>query len=161
MYNLIEVSEFRENCSVTETYYSGSIKFIRPIGIRYTALEKILLPFSTDVWISLIIAILTVFAIDYWFFGQSMFEGVRILLGGEILRLSFTNCCRLILGTWIIALVIVRSAYQGALFDILQSQIRYQPIRTIADVIRFNRTIYCSETICQLLQSDNVYSKLR
>lgn len=157
----MEVSEYRDNCSVTDPYYMGPMQFIRPMGVHYTPLEKILLPFSTDVWILLIIAVLVVFAIDYWFFDQSLLESVRILLGGEILRMSFSNGSRLILGTWIITLVIVRSAYQGALFDILQAQIQYQPIETIADLARYNRTIYATETVVKLIQRDNAYSKLR
>lgn len=156
MGNLLDLFEHRANFSVTDPYFTEELRFVQPMGIRYTALQKMLMPFFTEVWIYLIITLLIVFAIDYRFFGRSLFESVRILLGGEILRIPFTNGARLILGTWIIALVIVRSAYQGALFDILQAQIRYQPIRTVADVTRFNRSIYGSVAVTDILQNGNV-----
>lgn len=149
---MLDTSVHRTDCSVTMPYSSSVLKFIRPIGISYTPTQKLLLPFHTKVWLGLIGCVVIIFTIGHWLFGQSLFDNIRLTFGGEILRKPIRNGTKLILGTWIISMVIMRNAYQGALFDILQAQVRFKPVATIADVSRYNYSIYASPVLVTIME---------
>lgn len=143
---LWDTSSNQANCTVTMPYSTTELKFIRPIGIKFTPLEKMLLPFGADVWICLFGTVLIVFVIAHWMSHQSALEIIQIALGGGAQHAPIRISGKLMFATWIISMLIVRTAYQGALFDVLQAQIRYQSVATTADLAKYNYTVYGSKT---------------
>lgn len=130
----------------------------RPIGVPYTPLQKLSMPFFNTVWICLLIAIIAVSIFHYLIFGQSIFDQVDIVMNGSLMHMPRAIRARLLIAIWMFATLILRSAYQGALFDILQAQIRHKPVETIQDLERFNYSIYC-EPICAWMEFDMPHLK--
>lgn len=145
----MDLSGYRDSHSATFPHYCVAMRFILPVGFPYTSLEKILLPFYESVWILLLVTSVIVFIVNYLIFGQSIFDFLEVVMGGSLIEIPREIRARLLIILWMFAALILRNAYQGALFDILQAQIRYQPIDTIEDVIRFNYTIHCTNSVCR------------
>lgn len=142
----------RDSHSATFPHFCIALRFILPMGVPYTSLQRISMPFFYAVWIGLLVTFVVVFIVHRMIFGQSFFDEIQIAVGGTINRIPAGIRARLLVASWMLTSLILRNAYQGALFDILQAQIRYQPIETVEDVIRFNYTIYCTVTVCKRLE---------
>lgn len=152
MGGMVDVLGQKITHSVTFPHYYDSLGFVKPIEVPYTALQKLLMPFLHAVWFWLLAAFVAVSIVHYLVFGQSLFDQIIIVMGGSLTRIPRAITPRSLISMWMLATLILRNAYQGALFDILQAQIQYQPVENNKDLIRFNYVIYCEENACGYLK---------
>lgn len=139
----------RQGLKSTFPHLYVNLKFFIPIGVPYTALEKIAIPFTVVVWILIVL----IFAIVCHLFkvGQSILDVINIFLGGGVSQEPRAFKPRFILLVWMFGALILRNAYHGALFEILQSQIRYQPVDTTDRIVEYNYTFYVSPVAYDML----------
>lgn len=67
---------------------------------------------------------------------------VNIFFGGGLQRLPTRNFARTLFYIWISTCTVIRSAYQGALFDFIQKSKSVPPLNTVSDLIEHNYTLY-------------------
>lgn len=141
-YALVVMREDRENFSITSPHHIGSLEFVRPIGPAYTSLEKTLMPFETEVWIGLLIALVATSIVGYTVFGQPMFNYFEVVLTGGMRHVPNRMRDRVIAAVHMIAMIVIHKSYLGSLFTILRQNIRHHPVASINELIEKNYTIY-------------------
>lgn len=140
----------------TVPIYISSIAIAVPPGQPYTALQKLLLPFSTFVWATIAVVqamamlsvlALTRYAAPSWrrlILGPDrgpQLTTVSIALGVGVTQMPKRNFARFMFLSWMMLLFVLRNTYQGALFYILQ-RTRLQPRpTTMAGLLAANYTI--------------------
>lgn len=67
---------------------------------------------------------------------------VNIFFGGSLGRLPTRNFARTLFCIWISACVVIRSSYQGALFDFIQKPKNVAPLNTVAELIEHDYSLY-------------------
>lgn len=138
-----------------------------PVGVPYSALQKIVLPFGRHIWMSvcaiLIVVILAIYILKCFKWYNRMdhnpnnantnpiFDIINIFLGASIARMVLNNYLRCIFAVWMLSTLVLRNAYQGSLFNFLQAQIRTQAVDTIAKIIEYNYTLYATPVISYAL----------
>lgn len=148
---LIDIAEYRNILSATFPHINEDVRFVAPVGIPFTPLQKLLMPFDIWIWLSLLITLLITAIASHFILCQPILNVLRIFLGGSLVSMPRGIRDKILMVTWIFAALIIRNVYQSALFDIMQTQIRYTPIETINDVVRFNYTIRCAPAMCSLI----------
>lgn len=114
--------------------------FLTPLGEKYTNWEKVLLPFDCFTWTLLIItfgvAFLAVFTINKirFIFLRNLIYGINVqhpafnilgsFFGISQPRLPRENFARIILIFFLFFCLIIRTAYQGVLFEMMTSDMR-------------------------------------
>lgn len=130
--------------------------FIVPPSGLYSPFEKLIMPFDLETWIWVLIfftiGFLTIFLIyrcprkiQEFVFGFNISTPSLNLTGtffgiGQI-ALPGRNFSRYILMMFILFCLIIRTAYQGKMFEILQKDLRKPEIQTIDELIQKNITI--------------------
>jgi hypothetical protein len=122
----------------------------------YDSYEKLILPFDETTWYLLIITFGSAFAIIFLarfasqsmrdrFFGRGIsspaFNVIRTFFGIGQIRLPVESIPRFILMMFILFCLIIRTAYQGVLFDMMTKDMRKSQPKTIADLKMQNYTV--------------------
>lgn len=132
-----------ERYQFTTSYFSNSFHVVIPRGIPLTSFEKLLQPFEQQVWISLFLLLLAtnLFVgliklqsrrVQHAFFERDInmssvaMEVLLIILGGSHHILPLKNFSRLILTSFILYWLIIRTAYTSSLYQFLQVQFQHQ-----------------------------------
>jgi hypothetical protein len=138
------------------TYYDSFFAFIISPGELYTSYEKLYLPFDVDTWMFLFItfgcAFMLIFVINLMpkviqniVFGSDVrspaLNVITTFFGMGMTKLPSGNFGRIILTTFILFCLIIRTAYQGVQFEMLNSDMRRSHARTIQELIDKNFTI--------------------
>ncbi|KAL7013005.1 hypothetical protein ACKWTF_015144 [Chironomus riparius] len=128
-----------------------------PPGDLYTSFEKVLLPFDFETWISLIItllsAVVTICIINRFplvfkniIYGSKVqspiFNIVRGFFGIGQTILPDKDVGRLILLSFILWCLVIRTAYQGKLFEFTTTAVRQPEMRTIEELKDKNFSLY-------------------
>ncbi|CAG9811424.1 unnamed protein product [Chironomus riparius] len=128
-----------------------------PPGDLYTSFEKVLLPFDNETWISLLVTFassVAVTSIIYRFskyvrslvFGSAIktptFNIFRAFFGIGQTQLPRESFARLIFLSFIMWCLVVRTAYQGKLFEFTTTAIRKPELRTLEELRHQNFTLY-------------------
>lgn len=133
--------------------------FATPIGEPYSEYAKIILPFEWPIWISIcalfIVTILTIYVLEYVKCpclpgrnSSTILNMINIFLGGGVPQIVKRNSARMFLIVWLMSSLILRNAYQGSLFNFLQSQTRIRPEYTLEKIIESDYPVYAiSEVI--------------
>jgi hypothetical protein len=131
--------------------------FVVPPGEHFTPLEKLLLPFHWVVWVLLLVTILAgllvIAIINYklqqmrsFVYGSNVRNPVMNMiigiLGSQQNVLPKRNFARFILMMFLILCLVMRSAYQGALFENLQSEQRHKEVYTLKSLLQNKFTLY-------------------
>jgi hypothetical protein len=126
----------------------------------YTSYEKMLLPFDNDTWVYLLItfcgAFMMIFCLKFlptyvkeFFYGKNVqypaFNVVGTFFGIGQLRLPTQNFSRIILITFIIFCLIMRTAYQSVQFEMMTKEMRKPLPKTVRDLVKQNYTFYLSD----------------
>lgn len=134
---------------------TSEVLIVPPSGL-YSPFEKLILPFDLETWIWILIffgiGFLTVFVIyrcprkiQQFVFGLNISTPSMNLTGtffgiGQI-ALPGRNFSRYILMMFILFCLIIRTAYQGKMFEILQKDLRKPEIQTIDELFEKNITV--------------------
>ncbi|KAG5670801.1 hypothetical protein PVAND_001039 [Polypedilum vanderplanki] len=148
--------------SVTTSFKESKISLLVTEGEAYTNYEKLLLPFDELTWIFLLstfaFAFMLIFCINRMnkqvkeiFFGKCVtmpsFNVVGTFFGIGQTRLPEANFSRFILMMFIIFCLIFRTAYQGVLFEFMNTDMRKPHAKTIDEVFQKNFTIFLHRSI--------------
>ncbi|KAG5670865.1 hypothetical protein PVAND_001098 [Polypedilum vanderplanki] len=155
-------NNLNELFSYTTTYKTHTISLLVTDGEAYTNYEKLFLPFDELTWIFLlvtfILAFMLIFCINQMrkqireiFFGKGVtmpsFNVVGTFFGIGQTRLPEANFSRFILMMFIIFCLIFRTAYQGVLFEFMNSDMRKPHAKTINEVFENNFSLFKHETL--------------
>jgi ABC-type amino acid transport substrate-binding protein len=132
-------------------YYSYPEVFVISPARKLTNFEKLLQPFDVWIWILILLTLLTAFLVIFiinqkfpqvksFVFGTEVHDPelnvLNAVLGGSQSKLPKKNFSRFLLMKFLIFCLILRNAYQGALFKHIQSEKRLrnpQSIEELAD----------------------------
>lgn len=146
--------------------------FFIPPGHLYTPLEKLFLPFDEDTWIWLIVFLLTgvlvIFIVSYspkhiknFVFGRyvrhPMFNMLRAIFGIGQIKLPSRNFARYILMMFFIFCMVMRTAYQGKMYEFMQKDIRKPVAQTIQELIDKNFTFYVGRGYAEVLSNFDIF----
>lgn len=147
--------------STSAPYLYSSLLYAVPKGKPYTALEKLFLPFRMQIWVLMGI-LLTCALLTTTFLSERKLEflsgegnktpflnTISVLFGGSMTTLPKRNFARTILIIWIIGCVVLRSAFQGSLFEFIQKPRNLPSPSTLDELVKRNFTLYWSTSIYQ------------
>lgn len=137
-------------------YFYSSPQLYVPPGDLYTSFEKIILPFDIETWICILITFLLAFLLNliiylpiiqiwlsYRTAAQSSTLNIfRIIFGIGQTKLPEKNFSRIILISFLLWCLVIRTAYQGKLFEFTTSAIRKPEMKTLKEVEERNIILY-------------------
>lgn len=148
-------------------YYSSPLVMIIPPGKPFTSLENLMKPFKILMWstvICILIIAFSVIAILKWRFNETFKNFVlgtnnkhpflnvlSVLLGVSLHRTPNRNFARTLLCMFLLFCLVVRSSYQGALFEILKADNRAQMVDSLDGMIVEDFDFYLTESLSQLI----------
>ncbi|CAO1388058.1 unnamed protein product [Diamesa tonsa] len=136
--------------SNSESYYAMPLILVIPPGAHLTAFEKLFRPFHNLVWIVLILTllfgVLIIFIIKLqsneikrFIFGMETskpyFNMLIALAGDSQTVLPSRNFARFLLMIFLLFCLVIRTLYQGALFQFLQTDDREKEAQTIDELM--------------------------
>ncbi|XP_061397721.1 uncharacterized protein LOC133333420, partial [Musca vetustissima] len=158
--------------SASASYLNLPYLLAIPQGRPLTAFQRLIKPFRYIIWScftsSFLFAILCIYYIR--FLGKTKLmnfiygQGNRIpftnllstLLGGAVYsNLPYRNFARFLLTVWILYTLVLRTAYSGELFNILQDGKARNNFKTLQEVVERNYTIYAFPAVEAVLQFVN------
>jgi hypothetical protein len=149
----------------TTSFYSDQIVFVIPPEKEFTAFEKLIFPFHYSFWIGISICFIIEFAVIFiikrqrkvvqdFVFGENVknphFNMFISFIGGSQKILPKNNFARFLLMMLLIYSLVIRSAYQGSYFKLMQSDEKHKEVQSIEEMIEKDITIYAT-----LLNVDN------
>lgn len=138
-------------------YYLETLIFVIPKGEPYSAFSKLLRPFDSFIWIALLLVILICIVIiailslqprkiRSFVYGENVanpFLNVLIAMyGGSQTKLPTYNFARSLLIMFLLFCLVLRSLYQGALFQFLQANDNQPEVHSIAEMAEHNFKFY-------------------
>lgn len=166
MQAIVNTVERLEKFSAAFPHYFATVVITHMTQIPFTSIDRLLLPFEPIIWIILVYTLAFTLSVIYtiliccgdrqsFVFGRAnhtpFLNTINILLGGSIMRPPTRNFARTILAFWLLGTLVLRSSYQGALFDNLHSRKSAQTLDTLDKLIECNRTIYATPQIFKIL----------
>jgi hypothetical protein len=154
----------------TTVYYEGVINFVVPPGRDFTSIEKLIYPFKFEPWICiLVVFIVGIFVIlivnrqskivQQFVFGNdvknpllNMFYG---FIGGSQKILPKFNFARFILMSFLLYSIVIRTLYQGSVYNLLKSDKRHESAQTIDEMIKRDYKFYFFESLAEIFQSSD------
>jgi ABC-type amino acid transport substrate-binding protein len=161
------------DCS--DSYLNYPILLVIPKGEKLTPMEKLVRPFKQLVWILLLIAfavgLLVIFVINHKFrqlrsfvFGEKVKQPVLnmliVIIGSQQTVLPRRNFARFILMMFIILCLVLRSIYQGSLYQFLQSDGRHKEVQSIQDIIERGFTVLTHESHDDIINANPELAKI-
>jgi hypothetical protein len=146
-----------EDLHMTVVYKDDEYVLVVPPGAKYTIYEKIFLPFDETTWKFLIITLASVLGITICL--NKMPQEIRELTYGKGVTIPIYNVLgtffgisqfklpenqfgRIILTTFIMFCLIIRTAYQGVMFEMMQQEMRKPIPKTIEELVNLNFSFY-------------------
>ncbi|KAM7347468.1 uncharacterized protein ACRADG_007034, partial [Cochliomyia hominivorax] len=139
-----------------------------PLGPKMTSLQRLIKPFHYIIWFyfscSLMLGILFIYILRFsgrsklmdFIFGQGnrtpFTNLISTLFGVSIINLPKRNFARFLLVVFLLYTIIFRSAYSGALYNLLQDGRHRHTYKSINELVDNNFTIYGFPEILKLLK---------
>ncbi|XP_017872479.1 PREDICTED: uncharacterized protein LOC108620111 [Drosophila arizonae] len=136
--------------SQSRYYFMSHIMLVTNLPSAYSAYEKLAFPFDPALWR----AIALVLALGYfvvWLlnrFAKKMpqhpyYQLLLLTIGGNLLsrQLPQRVSLRLLLVTWLLCTLVIRSAYQSGMYQMLRQDRQRNPPQTIAEVLAQRYTV--------------------
>ncbi|XP_053677922.1 uncharacterized protein LOC128728324 [Anopheles nili] len=152
----------------SRSYYTVRMVFGVPAGREYTPFEKLFRPFARLTWLLLafylMIALVVIFVIRLghstkvrsFVYGRGVstpaLNLLNVLLGGALLLLPSRNFARTVLFLWMYYCLVLRSLYQGSLFEYLQERKNFSPLQTVEAIVREDYRVYSLQGSALYLQ---------
>ncbi|KAG5671746.1 hypothetical protein PVAND_001926 [Polypedilum vanderplanki] len=161
----------------TSAYYNDYAIFVVPPGKDLTAFEKLLYPFSWNVWIVLcaciFIGLILIYIVKFHakkkakivVFGEKnqspAMNLLSILLVGNQHIFPRNLFARLLLLNFLIFTLNMRTLYQGAMFEFMQSNKKHDEIKSIDEMKENNFPVYVLKTTSELfIHNENINKSL-
>ncbi|KAH8270699.1 hypothetical protein KR044_006647 [Drosophila immigrans] len=132
-------------------YFMSHIMLVTNLPSAYSAYEKLAFPFDPQLWqaIGLVLALsyllLWLHQRRYQRYSQHPYYQLLVLtMGGNLstAELPRRASLRLLLITWLLGTLVLRSAYQSGMYQLLRQDTQRNPPQTIADVLSQRYTIH-------------------
>lgn len=152
----VAFSRITDVMHITTPFLEEKVSFVLTEPETYSSYEKLLLPFDTLTWIFtltvflcafvvIIVINLTSTSLQDLFYGENVntpaLNVVGIYFGASQSKLPFKSFPRIILLTFTLFCLVLRTAYQGVLFEMVAGDIRKPLPKTIDDLYEMNYTI--------------------
>lgn len=141
----------------TVSYMSESIIFVVPPGFPLSSVEKLIFPFTVNLWLAIValiaVGVLVILAVDKrnnsiksLVFGRGVKSPIMNMLAGlvggsqPVLPTNFFS--RFILIIFLLSALVLRTAYQASYFNILKSNKHHKEIETVDEIAKRNYTVY-------------------
>lgn len=143
---------------------------------EYNGYEKLMLPFDETTWIMLAVVFavgfLVIFVLNFankeiraFVFGCHVttpsLNVTAIFFGISQITLPGRNFARFIVMTFILFCLIIRTAYQGKMFEFLQKNITKSEIQTIDELVERNFTLFVRDIYIYKNVEMDFYKKIR
>lgn len=157
--------------SASSPYLYSSLLYAVPRGKEYTGLEKLFLPFKPKIWMLIgTILVLTLISTTFvskrkltFLVGERnrtpFLNTISVIFGGAVTILPKRNFARTILIIWIFGCIVLRSAFQGSLFEFIRKPRNSPSATTLPELIDRNYTLYMSTAIFQLFRNTSKFHK--
>lgn len=142
----------------TNPYANDQIVFLIPPGKDLTSIEKLIFPFTAYAWVLIALAFIVglVFIlvvrlqknhkVQEAVFGSAKSSPILNMyiafIGQTQKLLPKSNFAKLMLTTFLLFSLVIRSAYQGSFYLLLQSNLRHKGIQTVDEIIKGNYKIF-------------------
>ncbi|XP_050328172.1 uncharacterized protein LOC126758141 [Bactrocera neohumeralis] len=154
----------------TFSYMSFPLLLAIPHGRPLSPLQRLLRPFKFIIWTligsNIVLAVLLIYALKFlgssrlvsFVFGSSNripFSNLWASLYGNVIhnQLPYRNFSRYLLGLWLLCTLVLRSAYTGQLFIMLQDGRALTPLKSFKEVVEQNLTVNTAPVLTELLSS--------
>ncbi|XP_028900771.1 glutamate receptor ionotropic, delta-1 [Zeugodacus cucurbitae] len=154
----------------TFSYMSFPLMVAIPHGRPLSPLQRLLRPFRFIIWSliasNIVLAVLIIYALKFlgssqlvsFVFGSSNripFSNLWASLYGNVIhsRLPYRNFSRYLLGLWLLCTLVLRSAYSGQLFIMLQDGRALTPLKSFDEIVEHNYTVNTAPVLTELLSS--------
>lgn len=142
---------------ITRPVYYSEHFFMVPPGQEYNGFEKMLLPFDKQTWMWIGITFFSAFAaifvllqarsdISNFVIGRNIttpaLNVLRAFFGVSQIVCPSRNFARYLLMMFILFSLVVRTAYQGKMFEFLQKEMRKPTVTSIDEMIEQDFTFY-------------------
>lgn len=77
---------------------------------------------------------------------------VNIFFGGSIVRVPTRNFARTLFCIWILTCIVIRSAYQGAIFDFIKKAKNVPALDTVPQLVENDYTLYMRASTLNMLK---------
>lgn len=168
---LIPLNAYRhERHHVTHPYMFLDEFVAVPPGFNYTSYEKMLLPFDEHTWwliiFTFVTAFVTIFVLNFsgskiknFVFGRNVetpsLNVTMIFCGISQVTLPKRNFARFIVMMFIIYSLIIRTAYQGKMFEFMQADMAKPGVQSIQEMMDNGLTLYVTGE-----QHNKLYTKM-
>ena len=141
----------------SQSYFTIPFLLIIPPGAQFSPFKKLFRPFRDVVWILILLTFVIGFVVIFVVKFQSnvikdFVLGIKndtpflnifnIFFGGSMNLMPSRNFARFLLTTFVIFCFVIRTLYQGALFQFLQKEDRAKEAQTIDELIERNFIFY-------------------
>lgn len=162
--SLLSVYYFRTvYLSATSTYYVDQFILIIPADSLLDPFLKLFYVFDFALWMTLIIIFMVSSVILYFMQSENIQLNYLSLLiafvGGSEKKVPKRNFPRILMAMFLLFFLVVRSIYQGALFNVLKRDVFVSKIKTIDDINRLQYTFYMTEGMDVKTKDLNISNK--
>lgn len=141
----------------SDAYSFLPIVVIVPPGAHYTSLENLIRPFTLNVWLSVIVTItlaclfmtsvkLCSVSLQKWIFehdsANSHYNLLMIIVGGSINILPKRDIPRLLIMSFVMFCLVVRTVYQSQMFNFLQAGGSKKMVKTLDEMAERKFKLY-------------------
>lgn len=172
------VNNFKVNSSgyiLTRTFIAYEYGFVIPHGDLFTPLEKLALPFDLDTWICCLMffafGMIAILIVNYtsanlqkFLFGQNVSTPTlnlfRAFFGISLHIVPRRNFARYILMTFILYCLIIRTAYQGKMFEFIKLNVRKPEVKSIEEMVEQNFTFYSFKNLVEWYRNFDIFQGL-
>lgn len=157
---------------LSKTFGNNLFGFVIPKGELYTPLEKLILPFDIETWFwfAIFIAggIVAIFiikimpkVIQNFVFGRNVQTPIlnmtQAFFGVGQLTLPGRNFARYLLMMFILFCLIIRTAYQGKMFEFLQQEMRKPEVKSVEEMIANNFTFLTYDHNVEMFEPMDIF----
>lgn len=147
---------------INKFFLTHPVKFLdekvaHPPGFQYDAYEKLILPFDGDTWFWIVITFASAFALiivmkfaridirDFLFGTNVTTPALNVLaafFGCSQIVCPGRNFARFLLMAFILFSLVIRTAYQGKMFEFLQKEMRKPTVDSLEEMLDNNFTFW-------------------
>ena len=151
----------------SKSFFSVPMAIVIPPAAEMSALKKLIRPLSELVWV-LLLAVFIIGIMFITFLKTTSLKAYRFVVGKDVkypilnmlialvgntqAKLPKLNFTRFLLMKFLLFCLVIRSVYQGRLYNILQSNLHEKELATIDDIIENNMIFFAYESMKNRIQ---------